>query len=275
LIVLLIIRAAIVESNIVPNADTLGTNETYAAEQLALYWERREGAYTQTHNGGNTVAFLPLQNLTADYQTIIGQSTSHSKAFSSLGDGHGEIDPVTLGYLAQREIILRRYASTTSSVMEYAWSTSSKLLITNVKPLSRGSILINGTEPLTPPVVDYGAFNDPMDIEILIAGVRKIRELMATPAMQGLGPIELMPGMNVTTDEQIAEVLRAQTVPTYSHLCGTCAMMGREIGGVVGADLRVHDTVGLSVVDASIMPMIPATHTSSTVYAVAEKVSPL
>ena len=35
----------------------------------------------------------------------------------------------------------------------------------------------------------------------------------------------------------------------------------------------MHGVEGLSVVDASIMPLAPATHLDATVYAVAEKVS--
>ena len=49
-------------------------------------------------------------------------------------------------------------------------------------------------------------------------------------------------------------------------------MIPKELGGVVGPDLRVHGVKGLRIVDASIMPLIPAAHTTSTVYAVAEKV---
>jgi choline dehydrogenase-like flavoprotein len=48
-------------------------------------------------------------------------------------------------------------------------------------------------------------------------------------------------------------------------------MMPELLGGCVGSDLTVHGTRQLSVVDASIIPLIPATHLQATMYAVAEK----
>ncbi|KAI4201254.1 MAG: hypothetical protein LQ346_002207 [Caloplaca aetnensis] len=51
--------------------------------------------------------------------------------------------------------------------------------------------------------------------------------------------------------------------------------MPKEHGGVVDPQLKVYGIKGLSVVDASIMPIIPAAHTQSTVYAVAEKAADL
>ena len=266
----LLIFGAIVESNLTPNVEMLKTNETYAAEQLALYWESREGPYSLAHDGGNTVAFLPLQNLTSKYQSIIDRATSQFLDATDEG-----IDPVTLGYLAQREITLRLFASPKASVSEFAWNGSPVLPITILKPLSRGSILINSTDPFTQPLVDFGALTDHTDIEIMIETIRKARELMASPAMQELSPIETVPGADLTSDAQLEEVLRAQAQPTYSHPCCTCSMMRREFGGVVGPDLKVYGVSGLSVVDASVMPLNPATHPSSTVYAVAEKVGRL
>lgn len=41
----------------------------------------------------------------------------------------------------------------------------------------------------------------------------------------------------------------------------------------MGSDLLVYGVKGVSVVDASLMPLIPATHLQLTVYAVAEKAS--
>jgi choline dehydrogenase-like flavoprotein len=162
-----------------------------------------------------------------------------------------------------------------NSVLETDFSSGSEVPLTLVKPLSRGSISISNRDPLDPPLVDWGAFTNPVDVEIMVAAVKKLRALMATTSMQELGPIELTPGANVTSDDEIRAALKRQVQPTYSHLTSTCSMMKREYGGVVGPDLLVYGVQSLSIVDASIMPLIPATHTSSTVYAVAEKVSVL
>lgn len=45
--------------------------------------------------------------------------------------------------------------------------------------------------------------------------------------------------------------------------------------GVVNPDLRVKKVSGLRIVDASIMPRIPAAHTQAPVYAIAERAADL
>lgn len=63
-----------------------------------------------------------------------------------------------------------------------------------VKPLSRGTIKINSTSIFDNPLVDFGAFTDPTDIEIVLALIRKNRQIMAQLYMTQLGPLELTPG---------------------------------------------------------------------------------
>ena len=84
--------------------------------------------------------------------------------------------------------------------------------------------------------------------------------------------MEILPGYNVTSDADLITAIRTYSTPTIGHALGTCAMMPLELGGVVAPDLTVWGVKGLSVVDASIMPLAPATHLDATVYAVAEKV---
>lgn len=249
-----------------PNADDIGVNKTFAKEQLELYWTQREGAYTLTALSGNTVAFLPLPNITSSYQDIIQLAHSEAKDAS-----HRAGYPV--GYEDQSSIIARLYGSHDASVQETSFSSGSTIPITLVKPMSRGSVFITSGNVLDEPAVDFGTFSHPVDLEIMIAAVRKNRAMLATPAMQQLQPVEVAPGANVTSDAALRKALRASVQPTFSHPCCTCAMMPRELGGVVDSELLVHGVQELSVIDASVMPMIPATHLSATVYAVAEKVS--
>jgi choline dehydrogenase len=248
----------------------LTDNQTYATEQLDLYNSKRQGPYTITNEAGNTVAFLPLPNITSDYQSIIDMANSQSltSIYPSSSDS-----TIQSGYSAQRSIILRLYSSMTSSVQETGWNGGSGLPITLVKPLSRGTILINSTDILDSPMIDWASLSDPTDLETLLAALKINRKMIASSPMQELKPVELAPGANLTSDDDLRTALRQQVQPTYSHPCCTSPMMKQEFGGVVDANLTVYGVEGLSIVDASIFPLIPATHLSATVYAVAEKVS--
>jgi choline dehydrogenase-like flavoprotein len=68
-----------------------------------------------------------------------------------------------------------------------------------------------------------------------------------------------------------AKAWRRQGTSTQAHPCGTCAMMPRQLGGVVNDRLIVYGTKNLRVVDARIFPMIPKGPITSSVYAIAER----
>lgn len=74
------------------------------------------------------------------------------------------------------------------------------------------------------------------------------------------------------TLEEAKEWTRLNTITEY-HPMGSCAMLPREKGGVVDAELRVHGVRGLRVVDASVFPLHVQGNIVSLVYAVAEKVA--
>jgi choline dehydrogenase len=56
-----------------------------------------------------------------------------------------------------------------------------------------------------------------------------------------------------------------------NHQVGSMAMMSRDLGGVVDADLKVHGTANVRVVDASVMPTQISGHLTAVIYAIAEK----
>ncbi|KAF2165162.1 GMC oxidoreductase [Zasmidium cellare ATCC 36951] len=247
-------------------------HEKYAEQQLALYYADREGAYTMPYQAGSDVAFLPLKNVTSDYAKVI----DHAKTIDIDDISPSGTDPsIIRGHKAQVNILLRHYASRDTAVHESTFNGSPLMIIVALKPLSRGSILINSTDPKTDPQVDFGTFTHPTDVDVLVASLKKIRELLNSPAMQELGAIELSPGHSVQSDAEIAAALINSTLSSWQHPVGTLAMMPEDLGGVLDPELRVYGIEGLRVVDASMMPIIPASHTSSTVYAVAEKAADL
>ncbi|RYO78701.1 hypothetical protein DL762_008554 [Monosporascus cannonballus] len=116
---------------------------------------------------------------------------------------------------------------------------------------------------------------NPVDRGLLLPMVRYIRDFNQDPLLAGYFPVETVPGESAQTGGEIMGALLATNGvrPTLAHPRSTCAMMPEEICGCVSSDLLVYGTDKLSVVDASIMPLIPATHLQTTVYAVAEKAS--
>ncbi|KAJ7900611.1 glucose-methanol-choline oxidoreductase, partial [Mycena olivaceomarginata] len=62
---------------------------------------------------------------------------------------------------------------------------------------------------------------------------------------------------------------------SVAHPIDTATMMKRSLGGVVDAQLKVHDTANVRIVDASVIPLQLSAHLSSTLYGVTEKTADL
>jgi choline dehydrogenase len=140
-------------------------------------------------------------------------------------------------------------------------------------PLSRGTPNINITHPHdTEPVVDYRSLSNPIDVDIFMEFIRLTRGYYFNTSFAAYCPVELAPGVGVVGDEDLADYIRANALPTEYHLIGTCAMLPKELGGVVDEELRIYGIKGLRVVDASVMPTLPDTNTCRSVFAIAEKV---
>ena len=138
-------------------------------------------------------------------------------------------------------------------------------------PFSRGSVHINSTDPFVAPVIDPRFLTNPVDVRIMVDAFKYSRNVFGTKALQELNPIEVSPGCSVQTDDEIIDFIREQALSIF-HPSGTAAMMDRSNGGVVDNDSKVYGIDNLRVIDASTVPILPATHLQSTVYAMANKV---
>ncbi|KAL2066811.1 hypothetical protein VTL71DRAFT_1235 [Oculimacula yallundae] len=182
---------------------------------------------------------------------------------------------ILAGYAAQKQtftrIMKRKNVNTYWQILTGASSADPMFH----HPVSRGTVNIDPSNLAGEPVVDYRAFSNPFDLDMMIEIVKFVRKFFASAAFAPYGPVETRPGPNVTTTSDLKEWIKANYMPSVYHPVGTASLMRRELGGVVGEDLLVYGVSGLSVVDASIMPIIPGCPTAMTVYAVAEKAADL
>jgi choline dehydrogenase-like flavoprotein len=96
-----------------------------------------------------------------------------------------------------------------------------------------------------------------------------MRQVLAQPALAGLGGRELAASASVRTDAEVAQFIRDHADTIY-HPVGSCRM-GPGPLDVVDAELRVHGLTGLRVVDASVMPRIVGGNTNAPTVMIGEK----
>ena len=143
---------------------------------------------------------------------------------------------------------------------------------TLIYPRSRGTLRLATSDPLAAPLIDYGFFKDPDDLEVLAEGTEMIREIMAAAAFGGAVKDEIHPGAALQ-GKDLREALRIRSTSVY-HGVGTCRM-GVDDRAVVGPDLKVRGIEGLRVADASIMPSITGGNTNAPCFMIGEKAAEL
>lgn len=145
---------------------------------------------------------------------------------------------------------------------------------TVMTPRSRGTVKLASADPAAAPRIRLNLLQDPQDVARMIEGVRSARRIGAQPPLAELasGP-EQWAGAGVEDDEELAKAVKSAAW-TYHHAAGTCAMgPSPAAGAVVDARGAVHGVDGLTVADASIMPVIPSSNTHLTTLMIGERIA--
>ena len=143
------------------------------------------------------------------------------------------------------------------------------MVVEDLQPAGRGNVHVRSADPNAAPRIACNLFATSRDERVMIAAVRLVRRIFASPAMARYTGDELLPGAGVQSDEDIVAFVRANGFGLY-HPAGTCAM-GASDDDVLDARLRVRDVAGLRVVDASVMPVITRGNIAATVGMIGEK----
>jgi choline dehydrogenase len=128
---------------------------------------------------------------------------------------------------------------------------------------------LHSSNPFEPPAIRANYLATEADMRVIVEGVRLSRELAHTKAFASYRGDELHPGAHVRNESEIVNFIRSEAQTLY-HPVGTCKM-GRDELAVVDTQLRVRGIEQLRVVDASVMPRIPAGNTNAPTIMIAEK----
>ncbi|KAF9876374.1 Oxidoreductase [Colletotrichum karsti] len=215
----------------------------------------------------NLGAWIGLPTMTENFEDIAARYEAQDPAEFLPENTH---PTVIAGYAEFQKLHAKLLRSKNTNMMWLPLMGGAGGIVMSMHVVSHGTINIDPANPEAEPIVDYRALSNPTDMDIMVEVIEFMRKYMASPDFKQYEPRETSPGKNVT-GEALRSWIREQYIPTNFHPIATAAKKPLEMGGVVGEDLVVHGTRKLSVVDGSIMPLLPGANTQQTVYMLAEK----
>lgn len=217
-------------------------------EHSALYLENRTGMLTNC--GGDILGFARLPT-----DSISNATRADLDAFSTNWPHmeHLFLDAY-FGYANSSD-------SAPNDGRNYVSSSAALTL-----PFSRGNVTITSNDTNDYPLVSPNWLLDPRDQEMAVAAFKQARRVftqnVTLPVVVGE---EAFPGLNVSTDADILQLIQASAAASYHGSC-TCAMgLPADSMAVLDSRARVYGVQRLRVVDASAFPVLPPGHPSQTV----------
>jgi choline dehydrogenase-like flavoprotein len=144
---------------------------------------------------------------------------------------------------------------------------------TLVAPQSRGRVRLRSARPTDPPMLTVNALAERVDVDTMIDGMERVREIAAAAPLAGIVRARIAPSPGVSSRRDLEAYLRQHVELLYHPSCS--ARIGPPEDGVVDPALRVHGVSGLRVVDASVMPTVVRGNTNAPTIMIAERAADL
>lgn len=182
------------------------------------------------------------------------------------------LDPTIIaGYEAQKAVLVNLLVRNDVSAFEILSDNVGLLSVAAMHTFSRGNVHIQSQNPFVQPLIDPRYCSNPLDCQVIVEGLLFNNQLLNTNSMRQLGSQAYSPFFQEATPETLMPAVQSG-IRTEFHGTGSTSMLPLEHGGVVDPQLRVYGTKNLRIVDAGVIPLVPASHLQAPVYAVAEKV---
>jgi choline dehydrogenase-like flavoprotein len=151
-----------------------------------------------------------------------------------------------------------------------------RVLAAVMEPFSRGAVTLVSDDPAVDPRVEFRLLSDPRDAARMRLAAQELFALLGNRAVRALTRSVTLDEIGTTPDDladgAALDAWLKATVSDYVHSCGSCKMGSPDDpSAVVDPRCRFIGVEGLSVVDASVMPIIPRANTHLTAVMIAER----
>lgn len=148
------------------------------------------------------------------------------------------------------------------------------MIVDIVQPLSRGTITINSTDPLAPPVINLGVLSNPSDLDLFLQAFQVYVKNINT-ALNAIDPeYELIfPNPAILTDIPALTTFIKESINTDEHFQSHCRMAPLDQGGVVDSTGHVYGVQNLIVADDSVVPQDMDGSPMATAYLIAANIA--
>jgi choline dehydrogenase-like flavoprotein len=152
------------------------------------------------------------------------------------------------------------YRSHRGRLVEYGHGFAVHTCVLRPKSIGQLTLVADGTRRNAN--IDHRFFSRSEDLDTLVEGIKVARNIFSKPALGELKGVEILPGPDVQSDDEIRAYLRAEALTVY-HPVGTVKMGVDDMAVVDPATLKVRGFANLRVADASIMPTLIGGNTNA------------
>ncbi|KAG8162981.1 hypothetical protein KVR01_007459 [Diaporthe batatas] len=227
----------------------------------------------------NFVSFTSLQdifgdNTTSVYDTAIAQLPAYAEQIAAQNGGASSASAQHRLLKSQLDLLYDSNTPT-SEVIPLAVGNLVGVVFWPLQPLSRGSVHIISENDTTPPSINPNFFQSEFDGLAAVQTARFSRRVLTTAPLSDLvDPASISPSFEEIPEDAGDELwlnwLKNSSFGPNHHHLGSCAMLPRDMGGVVDNNFTVYGTSNVRVIDLSVIPLQVAGHSTALLYAVAE-----
>ena len=242
---------------------------TLTAEQLAIKQEA-ERRLTEWQETGSGLASSSIYDGIGFFSTGLGDAHTHDAQIGLIPTCYG------------RDVIEDRLFLDVDQLFpnpDAVFDPDAEnitLLASNCVPRSEGELTIASPDPAVQPVIRLNYFDNPHDLKVMVAIMRKVLEIAKN--WEGVGDLYVAPRLaeihgyqsGAEPSDALLENYALHFAVTVYHLSCTC-----RIGDVVDPRLRVMGVQNLRIADASIMPEIPSGNINAPCIMIGERASDL